>query len=286
MGNRKTQLAKIAQDALAIEQEEAQRAGTLGYMARVLVQTTMPHTDPKAPVFKRQNGNFRLSMVAADGLPYGRYPRLLLAWVTTAATLTKSPLLDLGPSLSSFMSELGVVPTGGRWGTIDRLRQQIKRLFSSTISCTLDDPEGGTYQDVGFRVAQKMELWWDAKQPDQAALFGSRVGLTAEFFQSITDRPVPVDMRVLRALRAPLALDIYTWLTYRNSYLRKPVEIPWQALELQFGADYQRTRDFKAKFLKHLESVVTVYPDARISEGSTGLVLKPSPPHVRKLKAL
>jgi len=276
-------LAKIAQEALAIEQEEARKAGTLGYMARVLVQTTMPHTDPKQPVFKRQNGHFRLSMVAADGLPYGRYPRLLLAWVTTAATRTKTPRLDLGPSLSSFMSELGVVPTGGRWGTIDRLRQQIKRLFSSSISCTLDDPEGGTYQDAGFRVAQHTELWWDPKAPDQAAIFGSHVDLTEEFFRSITDRPVPVDMRALRTLRAPLALDIYTWLTYRNSYLDKRVVIPWEALELQFGSDYHRTRDFKAAFLKHLKAVVTVYPEARISDGSKGLILKPAPPHVKRI---
>ena len=49
MAKRRDQLARIAQDALAIEQEEAQKAGTLGYMARVLVQTTMPHTDPKKP---------------------------------------------------------------------------------------------------------------------------------------------------------------------------------------------------------------------------------------------
>lgn len=43
---------------------------------------------------------------------------------------------------------------------------------------------------------------------------------------------------MLRALRSPLALDIYCWLTYRASYLRRPTEIPWTALALQFGAGY------------------------------------------------
>ena len=225
-------------------------------------------------------------MVAADGLPYGRYPRLLLAWVTTAATRTKTPRLDLGPSLSSFMAELGVVPTGGRWGSHSPTAPTNQTAVLVVHLLHPGRPQGGTYQDAGFRVAQRMELWWDAKAPEQAAIFGSHVDLTEEFFRSITDRPVPVDIRALRALRAPLALDIYTWLTYRNSYLQKRVTIPWEALELQFGSDYHRTRDFKAAFLKHLEAVVTVYPDARISEGTKGLILKPSPPHVKRLKAL
>ncbi len=34
---------------------------------------------------------------------------------------------------------------------------------------------------------------------------------------------VPIDLRALNALKgSPLALDIYSWLTYRMSYLRKP----------------------------------------------------------------
>ncbi len=284
MSARRTHLTRIAHEALAIEQEEAQKAGTLGYMARVLVQTTMPHRDPHATVFKRRNGNFRLAMIAADGLPYGRYPRLLLAWVTTEATRTKTPRLDLGPSLSAFMGELGMVPTGGRWGTIGRLRLQVRRLFSSAISCTLDDPAAGTYQERGFRVAAETALWWDPKSPDQAALFGSYVELTEPFFRSITTRPVPIDLRALRTLRSPFALDIYTWLTYRNSYLRRDVEIPWEALTLQFGSDYKRLRAFKAAFLKHLRTVLTVYPDARVAGGKSGLLLKPSPTHVRRLK--
>ena len=36
-------LAKILHEALAIETQEAREAGALGYMARVLVQATMPH---------------------------------------------------------------------------------------------------------------------------------------------------------------------------------------------------------------------------------------------------
>ena len=67
----------------------------------------------------------------------------------------------------------------------------------------------------------------------------STVTLSTDFFEGIVQNPVPVDMRALKALkRSPMALDIYCWLTYRLSYLRKPTEIPWSALQMQFGAEY------------------------------------------------
>jgi hypothetical protein len=79
-----------------------------------------------------------------------------------------------------------------------------------------------------------------------------------------------------------LALDIYAWLTYRLSYLRTPSLIPWEVLEMQFGANYKLTRQFKAAFIEHLASVLTVYPTARVEATDAGLKLMPSPPHVAK----
>ena len=103
-------------------------------------------------------------------------------------------------------------------------------------------------------------------------------------FNEIIDRPVPVDMRALKALkRSPMALDIYCWLTYRLSYLRKPTEIPWAVLQIQFGADYARTRGFKESFLHHLHAILTVYPEANVKGDKRGLLLKPSKPHVAQL---
>jgi hypothetical protein len=58
-------------------------------------------------------------------------------------------------------------------------------------------------------VAEQTHLWWSPKHPDQAALWGSVVTLSPGFFFAVTERPVPVDFRALKALRSPLALDIY-----------------------------------------------------------------------------
>ncbi len=147
-------------------------------MARALIQATLPHRKTAGNEFERRNGNFRLSLLAPAriGLPYGTVPRLLLAWITTEAVRTKSRELELGDSLSGFMRDLGLVPTGGRWGSIGRLKDQTKRLFASTVSTTYDDSV--SHAELGYRLADRSMLWWDARAPNQAALWRSTVTLT------------------------------------------------------------------------------------------------------------
>jgi Plasmid encoded RepA protein len=108
-------LNKLVDEALAIEVEAAKEAGAIGYMARVLTRATLPHKKVEGSQFKRSNGVFSLSVLAPEevGLPYGTIPRLLLSWLTTEAVRTKTPELILGHTLSEFMTQLGLVPTGG-----------------------------------------------------------------------------------------------------------------------------------------------------------------------------
>ena len=274
-------IERLIRDALAIEAETAKKAGAVGFMARALIQATLPHRKTAGNEFERRNGNFRLSLLAPAriGLPYGTVPRLLLAWLTTEAVRTKSRELELGDSLSGFMRDLGLVPTGGRWGSIGRLKDQTKRLFASTVSTTYDDSV--SHAELGYRLADRSMLWWDTRAPDQAALWRSTVTLTEPFYREITERPVPVDMRAIRALkRSPLALDIYAWLTYRASYATTASAIPWEALALQFGSDYRRTRDFKAAFIEELRKVSVVYTGAAFEVDDKALTLKPTTPHI------
>ena len=278
---------RLISDALAIEAESAQDAGALGFMARAMVQATLPHKKVSGNEFERKNGAFTLSLMAPArvGLPYGTVPRLLLAWLTTEAVKTQSRELELGDNLSGFMRELGMVPTGGRWGTVTRLKDQTRRLFASTVSATYDDQD--MRAEVGYRLTDKSLLWWDAKREDQAALWRSSVTLTEPFFREIVDHPIPVDMRAIKALkRSPMALDIYCWLTYRASYAKRASTIPWAMLAMQFGSDYARIRDFKASLLAELQKVATVYGGARFEATDAGLIVKPSLPHIAKKSLL
>lgn len=278
---------KLITEALAIEAHEALEAGAVGFMARAMTLASMPYRATSGTEFTRSNGLFTLRIVAPSnvGLPYGSYPRLLLSWLTTEAVRNRSPMLELGPTLSGFMAELGLIPAGGRWGTIDRLRDQMRRLFSSSVSCSYNDKNQDS--ETGFRITKEYKLWWDPKLPEQPPFWKSTVTLSLDFFEEVIKKPVPIDMRAFKALKqSPMALDIYCWLTYRMSYMRKPVEIPWPALQIQFGADYandaQGLRNFRRNFLNQLKSVLVVYPDAKVDSGEIGLLLKPSKPHIGK----
>lgn len=267
--------------ALAIEQESALEAGALGFMARAMVQATLPHRKVEGNEFERRNGAFTLSLMAPAkiGLPYGSIPRLLLAWLTTEAVKTQSRELELGDSMSAFMAELGLQATGGANGSITRLKNQTRRLFASTVTASYEDKDKTA--DIGYRLADSSLLWWHAPDPAQAGLWKSSVTLSEAFFKEVIDRPVPIDLRALQALKqSPMGLDIYTWLTFRASYLKKPTAIPWAALAMQFGSDYGRLRDFKAAFLVELRKVHTVYAAVQVEVLEEGLQIKPMLTHI------
>jgi len=280
----------IIAHALAIEAEEAQKAGTLGYMARAMVQATMPHKKITEAVHERINGAYRFTMMASPkvGLPYGSLPRLLLAWIATEAIRTRDRELILGDSMNQFMAQLGIKSaTGGKTGSITRLKNQTARLFGSTIQCSYTSEVEGHLALQNMLIADAANLWWHPKSGDQKSLFDSTVRLSETFYNEIINNPVPIDTRALQALkRSPLALDIYAWLTYRMSYLSKPTSIPWESLQAQFGSgiatDAQGRRNFKKRFLGQLKRVQLIYR-VRASEGANGLLLKPSRPHIPKL---
>lgn len=267
--------------ALAIEDEDARSAGALGFMARAMVQATLPHSKVEGGEFVRRNGNFTLTLQApsAIGLPYGSVPRLLLAWLTTEAVRTNSRDLELGDSMAAFMRELGMTPRGGSRGDITRFKEQTRRLFNATVTASYED--GNNVADMGYRLTEKSVLWWHAKEPEQAGLWHSTVTLSEPFFREVIDRPVPIDIRAIKALkRSPLALDIYTWLTYRMSYLKRPTVIPWAGVAMMLGSNYAGLRFFKRAFLIELQKVLLVYPEVRAEALDDGLMIRPSPTHI------
>lgn len=252
-------------------------------MARMLVQATLPHRNPGDDVreYSRTNGDLTLTIQPGPkrGVPYGPYPRLVLAWITTEAVQTKSRHVSLGASLSGFMGELGLIPSGGRWGTITRLRDQMERLFSSRVAATYDGPKG--YQLRSAELATSLDLWWDPKRPDQASAWESTVTLGEVFYAAITQAPVPLDMRVLREIkRSPLALDLYAWLTWRVSHLQKPLFLSWEQLHDQFGAEYKQTKHFAAEARKELRRLRILWPELHYSTPKGRFVLHPGQPHL------
>ena len=242
-------------------------------MPRAWVQATLPHREPKTNEFRRHNGKHTLVMQAHPdhGMPFGTLPRLLIAWISTEAVRKKSRSVAMGDSLSELMHGLDMTPTGGDGGTITRLRDQMKRLFSCTF-CDFDS-EGNL---EGYRLLDKA--------PGQPGIWQSKIELGERFYNEAVGHPVPIDMRALLALKSsPMSQDIYCWLTYRMSYLKDDTVIPWKLLAAQFGTGYRQLRQFKVAFTDALKKVTPVYLGVKAFPTPQGLLLKPSPPHIARL---
>lgn len=268
----------LVRAAVSILGETAQDADTIGYLPHVLVMCTMPHARPTAIEHVRRNGRYTLSMTAPAhiGLPYGVLARLMMSWIATEAVRTRSREIYLGHSLSSYMRQLGMSATGGAEGSISRLRDHMRRIAGCTITITCRDQSHDAI--VTMPMIDDAVLWWEDQPGPSRFVLGDR------YYHHLIDRPVPVDIRALQALRlSPLAMDIYCWLTYRMSYVRRPVVISWPALQAQFGAEYGRPRDFRKKFLDQLKAVSVVYPEARLDSQEQGILLRPSKPHISKV---
>jgi hypothetical protein len=272
--------------------ESAVDADALGFMAKMLVQTTLPHRAQPGKQYTRTDGDVTLSItdLGGAGLPYGSYPRLILVWMTTEALRTGERKLELGRSLSSFMGQLGLQCTGGHWGTIPRFRGQMERLFGAAISTRWKQDQNGQSNTGGSNLllAEEFDLWWTPQKLPKTPLARSSVTLSQKFFEQLVEAPVPLDLRAIRILkRSPLSLDLYAWATRRVSYLKRPLWISWASFQLSFGAGYAETPQGKSRFranaIEALRRVRAVYPQLRIQIQSEGVVLQPSATHVPKL---
>lgn len=279
--------------AAATNTPEPTQPSDLAFLTRTLVQANLPYRDPGDCTYVRRNGDYLLTLQAPPhiGLPYGRYPRLILAYLCREALRTKSREIHLGDSLAAFMRTLGIRPSGGRKGPLRGFRRQTTRLLATTISCSWNahptgnppDPPTQTHTETGTRIASRTVLWWTSPEADPAhhrPLHGGHLLLSPDFYDEILAHPIPLDRRVLRALTSSFALDLYAWLTYRLSRLHRPTSIPWPALAHQFGTQEKALRNFRHATRRALQRIRVFYPHLHVETTTDHLRLHPGPTHV------
>ena len=298
-----SKIYKILEKSKDVAERSALEAKSLVFMARPFVQTTLPHRNPgNVPEWYRKNGRLTLSIRSGwaenqetgernpVGIPYGSIPRLLLFWMTTETLRTGNKLLDLGGSLSGFMRQIGLDPRhGGKRGDIGRLKDQMQRLFRSTISIDETLKSNTSYQNGWLDmqvVCQGNMTWFDTSDYKFNSVTdfnfddNSWIELTDIFFQSITHSAVPLDMRIIQEIKqSPLALDLYAWMTHRTHSSNAPVEssrikpsfVSWKQLHDQFGANYKNTKDFNKELKQLLKVVRAISNNLCIEEAYGGL---------------
>jgi replication initiator protein len=264
----------------------AQEPTDPGYLHAVLCQLGLPRRRTDATEIERASGNASLLIVAGklwDGqkwqpqpLPHGTRARLALIHIATRAVQTRSPVVDVGRSTREFLLRLGVDTHGREYATV---QQQMRSLAACQMRIGI-----GAETIMDAQPIRRFKAWHEAPA-GQEVLWPGSVTLTAEFFDSLTEFAVPLDLRAVGALHhSALALDCYAWLSHRLWRVRSAAgdRVSWDALRQQFGAD-RDTKPFKQEMKVALAAVLAAYPDARIEQVRGGLRLLPSRPPVPRL---
>ncbi len=290
-GRRGPRIVQAAADWAADEE-----LGT-GYIHSGWCQAALPHRRPQddAAIWKLETDNMTLLVepgvaLSAEGqpvhvgVPFGAIARLILIYLQSEALRTGSRDIELGGSLRAFLKRLEI-SIGGK--TARLVREQAERI--SRCRLTFHANRNGTVLMINQNIVD-VAMFADgggAADSRQGNLFVETARLSESFFDQLRHHAVPLDEAAIRHIHnSSMALDIYCWLAYRLHALGSPKSISWAALAAQFGAGIKLRKHFKAAFSEGLALALAVYRDARVEVAPTGLVLHPSSPPVKRLRAI
>jgi hypothetical protein len=272
---------QVVEAAYQVLSDEAEK---IGFTYSGFALTSLPHKPQQSGSWRREGHNLTLVLQAgldrnekSVGLPYGSYARFILLFLQSEAIRTSSREIELGRSMRIWLGQMGL-SIGGE--TYKRVNEQARRISACTLMFFSDRPGSELMRRGGF--VDGAITMTDALS-DQPALWQERVLLNAEFHRALRDHPVPLSEAALRAIGPrSMVIDVYIWLAYRLHALRQELEIGWPSLHAQFGGGYTRLRAFRAQFLEALNLAAAVYPEANLSVGENGVILRPSRPAVPK----
>ncbi len=276
----KQKLGRIEGIQLARTKRE-QRNQDLCFSSRPFVLCGLPARRlPKEQLlYERRNGWFILQVTGHPdfGIPFGQ-DRLVPIFLATLAVQQKTQVIRF--RTASEMLETFGMHTGGK--EYRRLVAAFERIFGATIFFGTDtiSSKAKVVQRSRFNFMSDAQIWY-SRSPDQRALsdeFANVIVLSDEFYQEISEHPVPNDLEAVKVLvAAPAELDLYMWLSYRCFKAKEEEKIPLFGefgLANQLGTvEYSRPRRFRAMLEQWLRTIRAIWPEcpARISSDGHSL---------------
>ncbi|WP_347004744.1 replication protein RepA [Corynebacterium striatum] len=302
---RRAKLEAVKELARRQEHDAAQellQAQDVGYTSKLFVQALFPYRQVEGNTYSIESGNSSISIVSFNGVPYGKYPRLIMAYIITRAVENAGQLkegkideaearrIPLGHSMSHFLKAIGIElrANGGKRGNVTLLREQIKRLASSVITVQSDD--GIHTRGRNTQILDDWNLWFDPRDPNQGSFMESELVLTSKFFQYVAESPIPIDLNVLRQLTKPRSMDIYIWLTLKQYWLAKnnrdAYTFTWDMMAANFTTKKLKTTqeiaDFRREIKKSIHDILTVWPNAGIEADTNGVTVTKTATSIRQ----
>ncbi len=271
---------RLTKKAKEIALTHPKETNDLNYIIKLFSQAYLPYKKSEANEKIIRNGNLVIQLASyTTPLPYGSIPRIFLAWLITEAVQKKSPTINLGSNMRSFLKEIGLDTNGKKYAQV---KEQIFRLLNTGFSFNFYDENDDYIREKGkrFFIITDNDFWWN-KRENQDTVFDSYVRLSDDFFE-LCQSPIPIDKRALIYLKkSPLYLDIYFWLSPKIYQLKKTTLITWVQLKKQFGSEYKEDKSSRQKFRNNFKKAFTevdlLYPNHINYEFTEkGLLLKKS----------
>jgi hypothetical protein len=215
-----------------------------------------------------------------QGLPYGTKARLMQLHICTRALRNKSPEVELEQSMSAFMRSLGFDVTGGAKGTISLFKEQMNRLAACRMKIGLWNGKDRA-KTINLDPIKSFEVWFPGN-PDQQMLWPSKVVLHDDFYKSLTEHALPVDIRALSAVsQSARQMDFLLWLSYRvRSLGNKDYFLTWDLVKQQFcQSEQHRMIHFQRELKQDIAKIEAVFDKTLpLKLTDKGITLKPCDP--------
>ena len=209
MAKRRT---KLVYDAYQEEPDDREMLFQSAAMCHVFFPRREPNLSP-SETWEQRSGKFVLYITPQpfpdpvtgekmfSGLPYGPKARVLLANLNTIAIQKQTRTIEIANNPAKFLKEIGLTDGGNQLAVI---QEQMQRLSNCVLRTFYLDEEEQSSETVPIITKSRRTPW------------ASEITLSQEYFNHLTEHPVPLAKTHLAALsNNATAIDLYCFLAHR-----------------------------------------------------------------------